>query len=83
MVGPEFAEYYIPQLAMCETMSIINLLGPSLAHHCETIQNFVLVDLFDSQEKTFNIWWDANVVPLIDEFYQTLTQEAIKHGTDK
>ena len=41
MVGPEFAEYYIPQLAMCETMSIINLLGPSLAHHCETIQNFV------------------------------------------
>lgn len=69
----EFSEY-IPQLAMCESLSLHSLLQPSLANYCESIHNFMMVDVFDNNEKNFNVWWDLNVVPFIEEFYYLIEE---------
>tara|TARA_R110002153_G_scaffold29711_16_gene91271 strand:+ start:8574 stop:8804 length:231 start_codon:yes stop_codon:yes gene_type:complete len=70
-MGPEFAEY-IPQLAMCESLSLHSLLEPSISKYCEGIHNFILIDVFDSNETQFNKWWDINVVPFVSEFYHLI-----------
>lgn len=70
-MGPEFAEY-IPQLAMCESLSLHSLLEPSISNYCESIHNFILIDVFDSNETQFNKWWDINVVPFVSEFYHII-----------
>lgn len=69
----EFAEF-IPQLAMCETLSLHSLIQPSLAQYCESIHNFMLVDVFDNNENQFNKWWDLNVVPLVEEYYHLILE---------
>jgi len=73
MIAPEFAEY-IPQLAMCESLSLHSLLQPSIAHYCENIHNFILIDLFDRNETQFNKWWDINVVPFVQEYYDVIKE---------
>ena len=71
---PEFAEY-IPQLAMCESLALHSLLQPSISQYCESIHNFMLIDVFDNNENSFNIWWDANVVPYVEEFYHLIGEK--------
>jgi len=69
---------FINQLAMCELLSIHSLLEPSMAFNCREVENFVKESYFDNNYKGFIVWWDANVVPMIEEF-NTMYQ-ASKNG---
>tara|TARA_R110000772_G_scaffold148811_2_gene259371 strand:- start:364 stop:612 length:249 start_codon:yes stop_codon:yes gene_type:complete len=69
---------YIPQLAMCESLSLHSLLQPSMANYCDHIHDFILYDVYNGDENEFNKWWDINVVPFVDEFYNLILKESSK-----
>ena len=54
-------------LAMCELLSIHGHITPSLAFQCEQWFNFVQESYFDNNYNNYIKWWDAEVVPLIEE----------------
>ena len=67
---------FVNQLAMCELLTAYNLLEPSLAFNCREVETFVKESYFDNDYQGFITWWDANVMPLVEEF-NTLYQESI------
>ena len=69
---------YIPQLAMCELLSLHSLLQPSMANYCDQIHDFILYDVYNGDKNEFNKWWDINVVPFVDEFYNLILKESSK-----
>lgn len=67
---------FVNQLAMCELLSAYNLLEPSMAFNCREVENFVKESYFDNNYQGFITWWDANVMPLVEEL-NTLYQETV------
>ena len=66
---------FVNQLAMCELLTAYNLLEPSLAFNCREVETFIKESYFDNDYQGFIKWWDANVMPLVEEF-NTLYQES-------
>tara|TARA_B100000085_G_C18313661_1_gene419403 strand:- start:383 stop:679 length:297 start_codon:yes stop_codon:yes gene_type:complete len=72
----EMLNQFVNQLAMCELLSAHNILQPSIAFECEQIQKFIKESYFNNNYDTFVKWWDAVVVPTVNEFY-TIYQNQI------
>jgi len=72
---PEYLDEFIHVLAMCELLSIYNLLEPSMAHSCRNTEMFVQEEFFDSYRQ-FVLWWDANVVPYINELHEIASKRS-------
>ena len=71
----EMLNEFVNQLAMCELLTAYNLLEPSLAFNCREVETFIKESYFDNDYQGFIKWWDANVMPLVEEF-NTLYQES-------
>ena len=65
----EMLNQFVNQLAACELLSAHNILQPSIAFECEQIQKFIKESYFNNNYDTFVKWWDAVVVPTVNEFY--------------
>ena len=67
MVEMEMINQFVNQLAMCELLSAHSLIQPSMAFECDQIQTFIKESYFDNDYNAFIKWWDATVVPEINE----------------
>ena len=74
MVELEMINQFINQLAMCELLSAHSLIQPSLSFECKQIEVFIQESYFDNNYDAFIKWWDATVVPVVNEF-QTLIEK--------
>jgi len=63
----EMINQFINQLAMCELLSAHNLIQPSLSFECKQIEVFIQESYFDNNYDAFIKWWDATVVPVVNE----------------
>jgi len=74
MVELEMINQFVNQLAMCELLSAHSLIQPSLSFECKQIEVFIQESYFDNNYDAFIKWWDATVVPVVNEF-QTLIEK--------
>ena len=74
MVELEMINQFVNQLAMCELLSAHSLIQPSLSFECKQIEVFIQESYFDNNYDEFIKWWDATVVPVVNEF-QTLIEK--------
>ena len=63
----EMINQFVNQLAMCELLSAHSLLQPSMAFDCGQIETFIKESYFDNNYEAWIKWWDAIVVPKINE----------------
>lgn len=75
---PELLEEFVHTLAMCELLNIYSLIEPSMAQACRSTEQFVQDNYFDTY-KQFITWWDATIVPYINELHEIAT----KRSTDE
>ena len=74
MAELEMINQFVNQLAMCELLSAHSLIQPSLSFECKQIEVFIQESYFDNNYDAFIKWWDATVVPVVNEF-QTLIEK--------
>ena len=74
MVELEMINQFVNQLAMRELLSAHSLIQPSLSFECKQIEVFIQESYFDNNYDAFIKWWDATVVPVVNEF-QTLIEK--------
>ena len=67
MVEVEMLNQFINQLAMCELLSAHSLIQPSLSFDCKKIEIFIQESYFDNDYNAFIKWWDATIVPVVNE----------------
>ena len=72
----EMLNQFVNQLAMCELLSAHSLIQPSMAFDCLQIENFIKESYFDNNYNAFIKWWDATVVPVVNEL-QTLVEKRV------
>ena len=70
----EMINQFVDQLAMCELLSAHSLIQPSLSFECKQIEIFIQESYFDNNYDAFIKWWDATVMPVVNEF-QTLIEK--------
>ena len=67
MAELEMINQFVNQLAMCELLSAHSLIQPSLSFECKQIEVFIQESYFDNNYDAFIKWWDATVVPVVNE----------------
>ena len=72
----EMLNQFVNQLAMCDLLSAHSLIQPSMAFDCLQIENFIKESYFDNNYNAFIKWWDATVVPVVNEL-QTLVEKRV------
>ena len=68
----ELVNIFTYNLAMCELLSIHGHITPSLAFQCNEWNTFVQESYFDNNYNNYIKWWDAEVVPLIEELNDSI-----------
>ena len=70
----EMINQFVNQLAMCELLSAHSLIQPTLSFECKQIEIFIQESYFDNNYDAFIRWWDATIVPVVNEL-QTLIEK--------
>ena len=70
----EMINQFVNQLAMCELLSAHSLIQPTLSFECKQIEIFIQESYFDNNYDAFIKWWDATIVPVVNEL-QTLIEK--------
>ena len=76
MVEMEMINQLVNQLAMCELLSAHSLIQPSLSFECKQIEIFIQESYFDNNYNAFIKWWDATIVPVVNELQTVIENRA-------
>jgi len=73
----EMINQFVNQLAMCELLSAHSLIPPTLAFDCKQIEIFIQESYFDNNYNAFVKWWDATVVPVVNELQNLVEKRTL------
>ena len=77
MVEMEMINQFVNQLAMCELLSAHSLIQPSMAFECKEIEIFIQESYFDNDYNAFIKWWDATVLPMVNELQMLVEKRTL------